>query len=97
MPIGTVKFFNDSKGYGFIQPDAGGNDAFVHVSAVERAGMRSLRESQRLSFDLEQDNRGKTSAVNLQSVESEQAQQPLGQAEQAAPSTQADEQAERAL
>ena len=97
MPIGTVKFFNDSKGYGFIQPDAGGNDAFVHVSAVERAGMRSLRESQRLSFDLEQDNRGKTSAVNLQSVESEQAPRPLDQAEQAALPPQADEQAERAL
>lgn len=71
MPIGAVKFFNDSKGYGFTQPDGGGTDAFVHVSAVVRAEMRSLRESQRLSFDLEQDNRGKTSAVNLQSVETE--------------------------
>ena len=48
MPIGTVKFFNDSKGYGFIQPDEGGNDAFVHITAVERAGMRSLRETQRV-------------------------------------------------
>jgi CspA family cold shock protein len=97
MPIGTVKFFNDSKGYGFIQPDGGGSDAFVHVSAVERAGMRSLRESQRLSFDLEQDNRGKTSAVNLQPVESEQTPQPTDQAEQSAEPTQAADQAERTL
>jgi CspA family cold shock protein len=89
MPIGTVKFFNDSKGYGSIQLDGGGTDAFVHVSAVERAGMRSLRESQRLSFDLEQDNRGKTSAVNLQSVESEEVPQPLDQAESSAQPTQA--------
>ena len=57
MPIGTVKFFNDSKGYGFIQPDEGGNDAFVHITAVERAGMRSLRENQRVGYDLEQDRR----------------------------------------
>ena len=63
--IGTVKFFNDSKGYGFIQPESGGDDAFVHISAVERAGMRSLQKDQRLSYELEQD-RGKTSAVNLQ-------------------------------
>ena len=69
MPVGTVKFFNESKGYGFIAPDGGGNDAFVHVTAVERAGMRSLRENQRVSYDLEQDNRGKTSAVNLKSAE----------------------------
>jgi cold shock protein len=69
MPIGTVKFFNESKGYGFIQPDEGGNDAFVHVTAVERAGMRSLVQDQRLSYDLEQDQRGKASAVNLKSVE----------------------------
>lgn len=69
MPIGTVKFFNENKGYGFIQPDEGGNDAFVHVSAVERAGMRSLVQDQRLSYDLEQDQRGKTSAVNLKAAE----------------------------
>lgn len=69
MPIGTVKFFNEQKGYGFIAPDGGGNDAFVHISAVERAGMRSLRENQRVSYDLEQDNRGKTSATNLKSAE----------------------------
>ena len=69
MTIGTVKFFNESKGYGFIQPDGGGQDAFVHISAVERAGMRTLRENQRVSYDLEQDNRGKTSATNLQPAE----------------------------
>ena len=95
MPIGTVKFFNESKGYGFIQPDGGGSDAFVHVSAVERAGMRSIRENQRLSFDLEQDNRGKTSAVNLQSVESERTPEPDDQTEERKPD-QVDEQAERA-
>jgi CspA family cold shock protein len=69
MTIGTVKFFNENKGYGFIAPDGGGNDAFVHMTAVERAGMRSLRENQRVSYDLQQDNRGKMSAVNLKSAE----------------------------
>ena len=69
MPIGTVKFFNQSKGYGFIAPDGGGQDAFVHVSAVERAGMLGLRENQRISYDLERDQRGKSSAVNLGSAE----------------------------
>jgi CspA family cold shock protein len=69
MTTGTVKFFNESKGYGFIAPDGGGNDAFVHVTAVERAGMRSLRENQRVSYDLQQDNRGKMSAVNLKSAD----------------------------
>ena len=69
MPIGTVKFFNESKGYGFIQPDGGGNDAFVHISAVEQAGMRSLRENQRVSYELEQDRRGKLAATNLKSAE----------------------------
>jgi CspA family cold shock protein len=68
MPIGTVKFFNIDKGYGFIQPEGGGNDAFVHISAVEKAGMRSLDRDQRVSYELEQDNRGKTSACNLQSA-----------------------------
>ncbi|BCI71307.1 Cold-shock DNA-binding domain protein [Sphingomonas sp. S17] len=63
---GTVKFFNADKGYGFISPDGGGNDAFVHISAVERAGMISLNQNQRLNYELEQDRRGKTSAVNLQ-------------------------------
>jgi len=69
MPIGTVKFFNESKGYGFIQPDGGGNDAFVHISAVERAGMGTLQQDQRLSYDVEQDQRGKSSAVNLQAAD----------------------------
>ena len=68
MPIGTVKFFNPDKGYGFIQPDDGGNDAFVHITAVEAAGMRTLDREQRVSYDLEQDRRGKMSAVNLQSA-----------------------------
>jgi CspA family cold shock protein len=66
MPIGTVKFFNADKGYGFIQPEGSGNDAFVHISAVERAGMTTLNKDQRVSYDLENDQRGKTSAVNLQ-------------------------------
>ena len=69
MPLGTVKFFNDSKGYGFISPDEGGNDAFVHITAVERAGMRTLQQNQRVSYDLEEEQRGKTKAVNLQAVE----------------------------
>ena len=68
MPIGPVKFFNDQKGYGFIAPEDGGNDAFVHISAVERAGMRSLQKDQRVSYELEEDRRGKMSAVNLQSA-----------------------------
>ncbi len=68
MPIGTVKFFNTDKGYGFIAPEDGGNDAFVHISAVEQAGMRTLDRDQRVSYELEQDKRGKTSAVNLQSA-----------------------------
>ena len=66
MPIGTVKFFNDSKGYGFIQPEDGGTDAFVHITAVERAGMRTLSKDQRVSYELEQDQRGKMKAINLQ-------------------------------
>jgi CspA family cold shock protein len=65
MPIGIVKFFNADKGYGFIQPEDGGQDAFVHISAVEAAGMRTLDKEQRISYELEQDRRGKTSAVNL--------------------------------
>jgi len=69
MTIGTVKFFNEQKGYGFIQPDDGGQDAFVHITALERAGMNTLRQDQRVSYDLEQDQRGKTSAVNLKSAE----------------------------
>jgi CspA family cold shock protein len=69
MTTGTVKFFNEQKGYGFIQPDDGGKDAFVHISAVERAGMRSLRENQRVAYDLQDDNRGKASAVNLREAD----------------------------
>ena len=65
---GTVKFFNDAKGFGFIAPDDGGADAFVHITAVERAGMRTLSQNQKVSYDLEQDQRGKTKAVNLQPV-----------------------------
>jgi CspA family cold shock protein len=65
MPIGTVKFFNQDKGYGFIAPEGGGQDAFVHISAVERAGMATLRENQRVSYDLEEDRRGKMAAANL--------------------------------
>ncbi len=69
MVIGTVKWFNSQKGFGFIQPDEGGTDAFVHVSAVERAGMSDLREGQKISCDLAKDARtGKMSAANLQAV-----------------------------
>lgn len=66
MITGTVKFFNSDKGYGFIAPETGGDDAFVHISAVERAGMRTLEKNQKVSYELETDQRGKTSAVNLQ-------------------------------
>jgi cold shock protein len=66
MAIGTVKWFNAQKGYGFIQPEGGQKDVFVHISAVERAGLIDLREGQRVSFDLERDRQGRTSAVNLQ-------------------------------
>lgn len=68
MPIGTVKFFDNGKGYGFITNEAGGKDAFVHMTAVEAAGMRTLEKEQRLSYELENDNRGKTSAMNLQAA-----------------------------
>jgi CspA family cold shock protein len=69
MPTGTVKFFNENKGYGFITSDEGGPDAFVHISAVERAGMRTLRENQRVAYDLEEDRRGKLAASNLRSAD----------------------------
>jgi CspA family cold shock protein len=69
MTTGTVKWFNGQKGFGFIQPDDGGSDVFVHISAVERAGMNSLNEGQKVSFELERDARsGKTSAGQLQNV-----------------------------
>ena len=65
MAIGTVKFFNTDRGYGFITNEAGGKDAFVHISAVERAGMSSLREGQKLNYELETGRDGKVSASNL--------------------------------
>ena len=66
MSTGTVKWFNETKGYGFITPDDGGKDVFVHISAVERAGLNSLSDNQKVSFDLEADRKtGKSSAVNL--------------------------------
>lgn len=67
MPTGTVKWFNGQKGYGFIQPDEGGADVFVHISAVERAGLRALNEGQKITYELERDSRsGKTAAGQLQ-------------------------------
>ena len=66
MPTGTVKFFNESKGYGFIQPDDGGQDSFVHITDVERAGLRTLNRDQKVSYEVEQDERGKSRAVNIQ-------------------------------
>ena len=68
MPIGTVKFFNTEKGYGFIAPEEGGADSFVHISAVEPSGMATLNKDQRVSYEIETDRRGKQSAVNLQSA-----------------------------
>lgn len=69
MPIGTVKFFNENKGYGFIAPEGGGADAFVHITAVERSGMQTLHENQRVSYELQEDRRGKMAAVNLKSAD----------------------------
>ena len=68
MPVGTVKWFNSTKGYGFIQPDAGDSDVFVHISAVEAAGFRGLNEGERISYELTT-SKGKTSASNLQKAE----------------------------
>jgi len=69
MPVGTVKWFNPEKGFGFIQPDSGGADAFVHISAVERSGLNDLREGQKVEFELVPDRRsGKMSAENLKLV-----------------------------
>ena len=69
MATGTVKWFNAQKGFGFIQPDAGGNDVFVHISAVERSGMSDLKDGQKLSYDLVRDNKsGKMSADQLKAA-----------------------------
>jgi CspA family cold shock protein len=68
LPTGTVKWFNATKGYGFIQPEGGGPDAFVHISAVEAAGLRTLNEGQRVQYELVQGQRGKSSAENLKLV-----------------------------
>ena len=68
MSTGTVKFFNPTKGFGFIRPDDGSKDVFVHISAVERSGLGSISESQKLSYDVEQGNDGKSSAVNLKAA-----------------------------
>lgn len=65
MPVGTVKFFNTDKGYGFIQPDDGTADSFVHISAVQAAGMQTLNKDQRLTYEIETGRNGKASAVNL--------------------------------
>lgn len=67
MQTGTVKWFNPTKGFGFIQPEGGGDDVFVHISAVERAGMRSLNEGQKVTFEV-QTEKGKKAAVNLQAA-----------------------------
>jgi len=68
MPVGTVKFFNSDKGYGFIAPDGGGNDSFVHISAVQAAGMNSLEKDQRVTYEVERGRNGKESAINLASA-----------------------------
>jgi cold shock protein len=68
MPVGAVKWFNPQKGYGFIQPDDGTKDVFVHISAVQRSGLGGLNEGQRVSFDIERGQNGKTSATNLRSA-----------------------------
>jgi CspA family cold shock protein len=69
MPIGKVKWFNNQKGFGFIEPEAGGTDVFVHISAVERAGLSNLAEGQRVSYDEQRDpKRGKTSAENIKAL-----------------------------
>ena len=69
MPIGTVKFFNEEKGYGFIQPEDGGKDSFVHISAVQASGMMTLDRDQRVSYEVETGRNGKASAVNLSAAD----------------------------
>ena len=68
MPQGTVNFFNDAKGFGFIAPDEGGNDAFVHVTALEASGLRTLSQNQRVEYDLAPDRRGRESATNVKAL-----------------------------
>lgn len=68
MSVGTVKWFNATKGYGFIQPEDGGKDVFVHITALEAAGLRGLNDGQKVSFDLERGQQGKVSAVNLKTL-----------------------------
>ena len=68
MTNGTVKFFNDAKGFGFITPDEGGNDAFVHISALEASGLRTLASDQRVSYELQPDRRGLESATNVKAI-----------------------------
>jgi CspA family cold shock protein len=68
MPTGTVKFFNTDKGFGFIAPEGGGEDSFVHISAVQNAGMHTLERDQRVSYEIETGRNGKSSAVNLQAL-----------------------------
>lgn len=68
MPTGTVKFFNSTKGFGFIQPDDGSKDVFVHISAVESAGLGTLSENQKVSFEVQTGNNGKSSATNLKAA-----------------------------
>jgi CspA family cold shock protein len=68
MAVGTVKFFNMQKGFGFIAPETGGKDVFVHISAVERSGLSGLSDGQKVSFDLERDRQGRDSATNLKSA-----------------------------
>jgi CspA family cold shock protein len=68
MPQGTVKFFNDAKGFGFISPDDGGTDAFVHVTALEAAGLRTLTQNQRVEYELAPDRRGRESATNVRAL-----------------------------
>ena len=92
MPVGTVKWFNEMKGFGFIQPDEGGADAFVHITAVERAGMQTLRENQRVAYDLQEDRPGKMSATNLRSAD--EAEQPQQSGSDAAPSDDTENSAE---
>lgn len=68
MPVGTVKFFNVDKGYGFIAPDDGGEDSFVHISAVEQAGLSTLNKDQRLNYEIQKDQRGRLSATQLEAL-----------------------------